>query len=99
MSNDLLNRLHYLQVISEEIMKQGERQELSSFYAMIMKEIRLKNQISGSRLMGKKFCKKCLSFKICSKTGFKLKNKALYIKCNQCNYVKKYQLKKNGNVK
>lgn len=95
MSSDLMNRLNYLRIISQTLVEQDEDYKLSSFYGMIIRQIRLKNQISGSSVMERNFCKKCLCFKNCKQARFKLKKKFFSIKCNNCKYVKSYKISKN----
>jgi RNase P subunit RPR2 len=94
---DIYKRLSFIEQMSELLLKIDNslvNQKLVSFYGYLSKEISLKNQIhsSGFDWIKRKRCRKCYSIIECK--IFKIKNKFLIIKCNNCGIVKKTKIQK-----
>jgi len=95
---DVCKRLAYIQQMSELLVNLDSNslpnQRLVSFYGFLLREISLKNQIHslGCDVYKSKRCRKCYS--ILDSKKFKIKNKFLVIKCQNCGLLKKTKIAK-----
>lgn len=88
-----LERIYRLFELSSEILKSDhiDKELYSKKYLKLAKKIGEKVNVSIPKELQKTYCKKCFSLNVEKKE----ENPFLVIKCNECEFVKKFSLETN----